>query len=529
MFRLSILFLLISFHANSQFRTPTLGPETDVAYKNLGSLKNCIGIIGDEYLLLENSFGKALDFNNNIITYISSFSVNTGILMHRINLNEILSTSGKEANSILVNDVFVWKDKLIAFYTYKNPGGKYFQVDATLLDTKGSIIRKTENIGVIKHSNQTGSFLGQGGLIFNGRNTLSVANEFRYKMSPDSSKLIVYTIPEKPEDNIRLLIYNEDFSLLDDVSLAIPLREKEANLVDFEIDINGNLLFLIRTSKSKTTLKTETDGGYHYMDLLIWSSADRKLKSIPVKVDQKVINTANLLVTRDEVICHGTYSMPEKKNWGSSKGVFLINVNVEDPLESTLTNLDFTDETIIAFNESFKKKERVDGIPYTFGFYEFLPDGLGGLFLILSYETLDVVVKGNTGALNKYIEATRAYLLTHIGKDRKISWVSAFGDMAANIEHFARLNRPLFYEKNGQLFFVETYDWSTKEKITVLRIIKFNEKTGEYEHVGNEEYFKLPISLREYETLEKSMIRCRENEFILTLFHGKIVLVRLAF
>lgn len=521
------LFLLFPLYTISQHRIPFEGPFIDVAYKKIGAIKGCVGILNEEYILRENSYGRGMDFNNNILTYISIFSVKTGTLKHRFNLNDIIASSGKGANNILVNDVIIWKGKLVAFYTYKNPGGKTFLVDAVILDTKGIIIKKVEDIGVIRHRNEEGSFLGQGGLIVNGRNTLSVAREFKYKMNPDSTSILVYTTPDKAEGNIRFLVYNDDLILKEDITLSVPLREKEAGMIDFDMDIEGNIFLLIKTQKSKSVLKENPEGGSHYFDLFIRGAKDKSLLSMPISIDQKLVIDASLLVNKEGAFCYGTFSQREKKNQGWAKGTFFISVNQGDPLESTVVKMDLSNERIAAFNERLKKKERVDGIPYGFTPYQVLPDGFGGFFLIQSCETIDVQVRGRTGALNSYVEATRAYLITHIGNDKKIKWVNGFGKLSTNIELYSRLNRPLFYVKNGGLSFIRTFEWSTENKTTLLSIINFNKETGEYENTDVKDHFALSPQHWEFETLEKSMIKLNEKEFILTLFHGKIALVRI--
>lgn len=525
--RSACLFLFLPLFALSQQKSPFAGPITDVSYKKLGALRNCIGILNDDYILLENNYGGPMDFNNNIISNISCFSAKTGALKSRFNLNELIKDSKKGTSKILVTDVIIWKDKLVAFYTKKNPGGKIFQVDAVLFTTKGVLIKEVENVGFIRHGYENGSFFGQGGMIVNGRNILSVAKEFRFRMSPDSSRILVYTIPEKSEGNIHLLSYDENLTLKDDVSIALPLREKEANLIDFGIDPAGNIFLLVKTMKSKATLKENPEGGSFYMDLFIRDARDKTLRSISITLEQKLVVDANLLVNADGTYCLGTYSHPDSKSAGWIKGSFGIQVNLEDPLESPRYEMALPDKTIASLSPKPKKGDRIDGIPYNFSPYQILSDGQGGEFVVQSSEIMQVQVRGRTGALNTYSEVTRAFYVTHIGNDKKIRWTNAFYLASSNPELSTRLNRPLFFVKNGELAFLDLFQWSPDTKTAVLSIKTFKGETGEYEQSDPKTDFALPKQFWEYGTLEKSMINWKQNEFILTLFKGEIALIRI--
>lgn len=521
------LCLFLPFLAISQQKTLFSGPVTDVSYKKLGSIRSCLGTLNDEYILLENNYGGPMDFNNNIVSNISTFSIKTGVLKSRFNLNELISNSkNKGVNKILVTDVVVWNGKLFAFYTIKNPSGKTFKVDAIIFNTKGQLIKHEENIGIIRHGAEQSSFLGQGGLIVNGRNTISVYKEFRFKISPDSSRLLVYTNPDKSEGNVRLLSYDDNLTVKEDVSLSIPLKEKEANLVDFGLDKSGNIYMLVRTMKSKATLKENPDGGSHYTDLYIRDAKEKTLRAIPITVDGELVINAKLLFTLNETYCQGTYSHTDKKSAGWIKGSYSIPVNLEDPLESPIYKKDLPTKTIEGLSPKPKKGERIDGIPYNFEPYQILPDGSGGQFVIQSSEVIEVQVRGRTGALNTYSELTRAFLVTHIGQDRSIRWTNAFYRAASNTEFSTRLERPLFFVKKGELAFLELYQENPKDNKTAISIKSFNDQTGEFENSDQKTDLVIPQALWEFKTLEKSMVQWNQNEYIFTVFDGQIALMR---
>src|SRR4030095_6458475 len=80
----------------SQNKNFFFGSPVSMGYQKIGAAKGVAGIIGDAYFVIENDYGGRLDFNNNIRTIVSRFSISEGKFKNRFNLNELIGNSRKE-------------------------------------------------------------------------------------------------------------------------------------------------------------------------------------------------------------------------------------------------------------------------------------------------------------------------------------------------------------------------------------------------------------------------------------------------
>lgn len=480
-YTLSILLVqqLISFGLFSQ-KYIEFGTLQPMGFSKLGAIRGCAGMIGDNYYILENDYGRKFDFNNNSATIVTIMSVSTGRLKKRVNLNEMISTSRKEYNSILFNDVLVWKDKLVGFYTYKNAGANKFLANIIVCDKDGKLIEAGKQLGDFTHDYAAGSFLWQGGLIVNGRNTLSVMNDFQYRFTPDSSWIITLSAPEN--GNVSFNLLNADLSQQKKVSVNLPLKAKVADLQDFRLDNNGLIYLITKTYKSASERrKVKEDDDYFYELHLINTNDNNKITSLDLNTDGKAIHTANIILTPDNrAICLGNFwNTSEKKGRDELYGFFTVAVNTSDLKSSKRNVYDLPEDEINRIREymifKFKPRKGV-GVPDKFFLTKELFTKDGEIYAVSSAEVLNVIVRGQTGALNSYTEGTRGYMVCRIDKSGKIKWATGTKIISSNPILLTKINRPDFFISSDTLSIADIYNI---EKWTILRWRKVDPATGE--------------------------------------------------
>lgn len=495
------------------------------AYSKLGSVRGCAGIINDNYYILENDYGGAFDFKNNISTYVTCFSISHGKMKFRLNLNEILAESKKEVDKIIFYDVITWKDKIVAFYTQKNASAKYFQVFAAIFDSNGKLIRPAIELGTIQHKNASGSFLGQGGLFVNGRNTLSVVHDFKYKITLDSSKLAMYSTPEDKESNVKVLIYDTDFNLVQTVVAALPIETKTAHLYDFDLDNNGVLYFLTKANLSKSAKKNEKDDDNTFQFHQINTKANNSLKTFPIVVNNKIINEAQLFLKNDnELFCFGTYhDADNKKSNGKTTGAFSAFLNTNGANSFVTSQFDIPQPTRDAM-EPYKKKPK-NGLLQQFSLQNAFPDHNGGMYVVMKCEIIKVTVKGTTGALNSYEEQTFSNLYMYVSKDKKIKWLTGSNDFGKNAEMATRIDRRMYYVRNDQLSFVFLRNWVVEKEPMGLYEANFNKANGNFD--DNLKFIgPIPSSLGNVHTVDNTLYHLPGNEFIFTTVGARLAFLK---
>jgi hypothetical protein len=517
-----ILLLAVSMSFSNSFSQKISIVSSDpvpFAYTKLGSVRGCAGIINDSYYILENDYGSARDFKNNITTYITCFSISEGKMKFRLNLNEIVAESKKEVDKIIFYDVITWKDKIVGFYTHKNPSAKNFQVIAAIFDGNGKLIKPAIEMGTIEHENASGSFLGQGGLFVNGRNTLSVVNDFKYKITLDSSRLAMYSTPEGKEGNIKVLIYDSNLNLVQTVVSALPIETKTADLYDFSLDNNGQLYFLTKANLSKSDKKNEKDDDNTFQLHQINTKANNSLKTFPIVVNNKIINEAGIFLKNgNELYCFGTYhDADNKKSNGKTTGAFSAFLNTNSANNFVTSQFDIPQSTRDDM-EPYEKKPK-DGLRQQFSLQDAFPDNNGGVYVVMKCEIVKVTVRGTTGALNSYEEQTFSNIFFYISKDKKIKWLTGANNFGKNAEMATRVDRRMYYVRNDQFNYVFLRNWIVDKEPMGFFETNFDKDDGSFK--GNLKFLG-PIPSRDVHMVENTLFRLSDNEVILTTVSGQL-------
>ena len=434
------VFVFSSSILHAQQNSAFEGSVIPVGYDKLGAIKGVAGIIGDNFYIIENDFGGRFDMNNNIKTSIAIVSIQTGNLVRRVSLNDMVAQSRKEINKILFCDVVTWKNQVIGFYTYKHPGGQKFPSSAIVLNANGELIHADQEIGEFKHENVQGSFLWQGSGHLGGRNTLSVVKDFQYRFTNDSSRLIILCADDKTA-NAHFKIYKP--GLVDDKEIMVNLPvEKNSSLLQFSMDNSGLIYLITKTYKSKTDRKSSAgDDDYFYSLHTINTVQNNKVQSNNFELTEKAILNIDIGITeKGTPILTGFYNdLSHKKTEGQIHGAFTVRFEPTTLKYAVQTKA--IPDSVLEENLDKKEMKKGIGISEPISFIRFVPKAGGGLYAFGQSNTVTVTVRGTTGAMNTYQEGTWYHTAYSIDESGKILWESLIEMLSSNIEMATRNNR----------------------------------------------------------------------------------------
>ena len=446
----ALLFLLFTHFSYAQNKTAFVGPNTPVGYEKLGAVKGLAGIIGDNYYVIENDYGTRFDMNNNIKSSIAIFSIATGKLKKRVALNEMVANSNKDINKILFADIVTWKGRLVGFYTFKSATAKTFQANALICDEEGQLIKNVE-LGDFEYD-----YKGPEGGFINGRQRLSVVKSLHTVFTPDSSRLAVLTAPPNSKTgNIRFRVFKPGLELDKEVVAKLPLDKKEGQLVNFIMDNQGMIYALGQTEKSKSEKKESNGADNSYFFYSINTARDNEVKTAVLELPGKAIETVNIgLMPAGTPMCAGFYNNGEnKKTSGQLHGMFTAMVNPGNGSIGPVHTKAIPDSVIVDFKNE-KKSRQGEGLDQALRITRFVPASNGEMFLLGRYDYVEVTVRGTTGALNSYREATYSYAVVLVDATGKIKWEKIKYTSWSNEELGTRYGYPeyMVYGDKTQVF-----------------------------------------------------------------------------
>lgn len=439
------LFLGVFFNSNIYAQSGNFfkGPSTKVGYEKLGAIRSIAGIIDDNYYVVESDYGAAFDMNNNIKSSVAIFFTNTGKFKKRIFLNELVAESKKETNKVLFTDIVTWKDKLIGFYTYK-ANAKTFMSHAIICDQDGKMI-KDFAIGEFEHN-----YVGPAGGILNARSKLSVSKSFHMEFTPDSSRLIILSsAPEDKANNIRFKLYKRGLEFDKDVVANLPLNKKKGALINFTINNDGIIYLVGRTENNKSEKKESNAGDYSYFFYSVNTMQENEVKAQELDVPGKAISNVTVgLTAKGTPICVGFYNNPEAKKANDQlHGAFTI-IPMYGNMSRAQVNTKAIPDSIIIDSKSAKALKKGEGLDELISILKMEPKPGGGLVAFGRYDVVAATVRGTTGAMNSFSEASSRPTVLFIDDSGKIQWDAYASFSGSNKELATRSGRLEFLVNN---------------------------------------------------------------------------------
>lgn len=181
------------------------------------------------------------------------------------------------------------------------------------------------------------------------------AGDFNYRISRDSSKVLVYfNLPyDKGEsEKFGYNVFDKNINQIWEKQITLPYNEELFEVGDYQVDNNGNVYLLGKLFNDKR--KSSVDGKPNYkQQLLSYSKNGIEFKDFPIEVDGKYLKDMKIAINeKGEIICAGFFSNVSKVYKSSIGGTFFLKV---DGISKKIIVQNFKD-----FDESFFNEDKSD-------------------------------------------------------------------------------------------------------------------------------------------------------------------------
>lgn len=186
-------------------------------------------------------------------------------------------------------------------------------------------------------------------------------NAFGVKKAFDDSKFVVVSkVKHKTNEeeglstNLNIHVYNEDFSLNWEKTIALPFGNRELDTEDFMVDPKGNF-YISATKFENINLLSALDKEKSDYSTYIFKlgKEDTEWQKGKLDTDKAIDNSILFLDSNNEAVIVGFYGEKEAKGYAS--GVFSSNIKtIQDKIETTLHPIPI--DTIINYEKRKAKQ-----------------------------------------------------------------------------------------------------------------------------------------------------------------------------
>ncbi len=467
-----VLAAVMCIFFTTQAQTVKFGVPEEMEQKGTAALDGVAGVLNNTYFVVENDFGKSMDFKNNIRTKIRRYSVSNLGNKGLVYLNPLVG-DGLDEDKIIFTDIFQWNNRVVGFYTIKAKATKeIFPVYARFFDGNLKPIGKKDIlVGEINHQYESNAYFGQSGGILNGRNKLAVRDEFLFSISPDSSTLVIMMpAPSKSDFNVKCRIIDKELSIVKEVTAVIPIQSKRADIAGFQIGNNGTVYLLTKTYKSKAQRKEEKDEDAFITEIHSINPENGNVQSKPINISGKTILKPTFTIDalgKPTIVC--MYSDNSRDN--NAHGIYALKI---DPVSLAPTSQDqreFDSELLLnELDEKDIKKGR--GIlPVEMENFTHRPDG--GIYAIGRWSGKMVVARGSTGAMNSYYNIFGTTVFCYVDAAGKVRWSKGMKTDSESLEALTPVNGAVLLYRDNKAYVGFASDNGLKKK-ELKRGIQFN-------------------------------------------------------
>lgn len=514
------LFILLLFISTGGFsQTLKFGTTEEMLRNQTSSIQNYVGVLNNTYLVVENDYGKMMDMKNNILSNIHRY--NTESLVNKGNVN-VNKTADEQVgpDKIIFLDFITWGNKLIGFYTIKGSSSKKtYTAFANFFDADLKPIGKRIEMGEFYHRYDKGAYFKQGGLLINGRNKLAVANEFKYSISPDSSRLVMLSTPKEGSTfNLEFKIFDKDLNNINNATVVIPVKEKVAGIDQFLSGNNGMIYVTTTTYKNKQKRKEVEDDDDFYTEVhQIDTKNNNKVQTASIELPgRSIVNMSSCLDQKGNLTSIGMYhDLGNDKLNRRVQGLFTIKLN---PESFTLSNPDFkefSNEFLFKFlyaEDTLKAK----GLGISFGLTQFVHREDGGIYAIGQDRYTSVVTRGSTGAMNSYYDHFGISIYCYIDPFGKLSWVDGINSSRSYLQMSTITAGALYFYQNKKFYVgVDSNNKKTKKEL------RWGIEFSIYNDDGKQDtakFIEYNDELQNFSLVPTTFFKTQANTYIVTMY-----------
>jgi|GEM_PF-6040618 len=454
-YALSVFVVCLFFASAIHAQKASFGPEEDMLRKNTSAITGSIVLGNGQYYLLENDYGALMDFKNNIRTHLRQYNL-TGLATRGVtNINPLIE-EGKDQDDILITGLLNWKNRIVAFYTLRgNPSSTAYPAYGRIFDQQLRPQGKIADLGDFSQIMSASSVYWQTGTLLNGRSKLNVVNQFHYRLSPDSSLLMIMArSSDKNNFNVKFNVFNETLEKVNTVSADIPIKTQKATLEQMLISNKGIIYLLVYNFKSNAQKKEEENDDDYVTELYsIDPAKNNEVKSVTIQVPQSTTLRPSLtLDIKGNPTVIGWYRSAVTENEKiRATGLFSIKIDEQTFKASAPSLKTFHEEFLINLMDE-RSVKRIGGYSLsTIPFTQFLPASNGGVFAVGQLRYKSVRARGTTGALNTYLDHFGNIVYCYIDPNGKIEWLDGLYHDSKIIEWTTHLYAPVLFTINDQL------------------------------------------------------------------------------
>ncbi|MFK8044035.1 MAG: hypothetical protein AB8B72_00970 [Crocinitomicaceae bacterium] len=158
---------------------------------------------------------------------------------------------------------------------------------------------------------------------------------FKMVRSVDSTKILIITeYPTKNRENARygLTVVKKNLGKIWEKDIEFPERDKDFSLIDYEVDMDGNIHFVASIRMSRDEKKEKDAKSRYYSKVYSYYHAESELKEHEISFQDLIIDNLDLDVNdKNELLGTGFYS--EKFMSTGYKGFFFLKI---DPTTKTI-------------------------------------------------------------------------------------------------------------------------------------------------------------------------------------------------
>ena len=155
------------------------------------------------------------------------------------------------------------------------------------------------------------------------------AGTFNYKLSRDSSKvLIYYNLPYEKgaSEKFGFQVYDNELNKLWEKEIELPYKEELFEVENYRVANDGNVYLLGVIFKDKRRVKRHGEPNYKYQ-VLSYTDKGNKLTEYPIEVEDHFLTDMIITINEDkDIVCGGFYSA---KGTFTVKGSYFLKIDDE--------------------------------------------------------------------------------------------------------------------------------------------------------------------------------------------------------
>ncbi len=500
-----------------QAQSVKFGSRAEMIQKRNSKIENPVGTAGNNYMVVISDFGKSFDFNNNVRTNIARYSTNNLADKGTVYLNPLVA-EGMDEDKVIFTDVFQWKGRILGFYSIKgHTTARTFSMYARFFDNNIKPLGKIAiNMGEISYSIFGGAKTGKRDGFVDGRHNLNVREEFRFRISNDSSKLaVVMPANENNIAGIKIRLYDTDLNILKEVFTQMPLHDN-SRITDIALSNSGTVYILVSSEKSRAERKESQGEDNTIFELHAISTSGEKIVTKDIGLpDKSLLRPSFLLDSKERPTIVSLFHDYSRNKEQGGHGIYTAKY---DPITLAVTGRDQQD-----FNEELLSKELSEkDIKKNKGtnilkFSKITPRNDGGFYALGQSMILRTVSTGTNGSTRDYWEYG---IIVHcyIDASGKVRWSKGIEADVDNLDSHTStaLALPILYDNKMYIVLRRNNGLKKKESAYGIKISAFDE-TGKAQ---DEKFVELPEELQEFGIVAGSFYPGAEKTFVGCLYYG---------